>query len=465
MPPVSAPFQSGQTEPEPLEDSAAMAGPPGLGIWALAWPSMAMYALHSLVGVVDFIFVSSLGTEAIAAVGIASQLHFLVFGLLAAVTTGTVAVVAREIGASDRVEAGRATRASVGLAAVIGLATMAAIPLTAPLIGLLGTKPAVAALGGTCLSILLACNLPLAVGIALSMALRGAGDVKTPLYIGIATNAVNIAADYALIFGHWGAPELGAAGSSLATGIAIAIGTGALLLLWMRERLALPFHTDRRTLTRERSWRLLRIGLPSAVEQAAWQIGLLLFLRIVATFGTEPVAAYMIGVRILSFCFVPGLGFSTAASTLVGQHLGADREHDATRAGWSAAAGAIVVMGTVGLAIVLAAEPLAQIFGAAGDTTIALTVTFIHILGAAQPLMAVEFALGGALRGAGDTRFPLYTILTGLFVFRLGAATFIAEPLFGTVVAVWCCLLADYTVKAALLTLRFVRGTWRTVAV
>jgi Na+-driven multidrug efflux pump len=79
--------------------------------------------------------------------------------------------------------------------------------------------------------------------------------------------------------------------------------------------------------------------------------------------------------------------------------------------------------------------------------------------------MAVEFALGGALRGAGDTRFPLVSILAGLFVFRLGAAVFVAEPLFGTVTAVWLCLLVDYTVKAVLLGARFASGAWKRVRV
>jgi Na+-driven multidrug efflux pump len=125
----------------------------------------------------------------------------------------------------------------------------------------------------------------------------------------------------------------------------------------------------------------------------------------------------------------------------------------------------VLVMGAVGLLIIALAPSLAGWFGSAGETTTNLAVTFIYILGAAQPLMAVEFALGGALRGAGDTRFPLVAILTGLFVFRLGAAIFIAGPIFGTVTAVWCCLIADYAVKAAMLAWRFANGRWKRVEV
>ena len=110
-------------------------------------------------------------------------------------------------------------------------------------------------------------------------------------------------------------------------------------------------------------------------------------------------------------------------------------------------------------------EPAGHHFLVEAGETIALTVVFIYILGAVQPLMAVEFALGGALRGAGDTRFPLYAILTGLFVFRLGSA--FALQTFGspTIVHIWLCLISDYAVKALMLALRFGSGRWQTTRV
>ena len=130
--------------------------------------------------------------------------------------------------------------------------------------------------------------------------------------------------------------------------------------------------------------------------------------------------------RILAFSFVPGIGYAQAGSTLVGQHLGAGDPDGAARSGWRATGGAVLVMGSVGLLIILTAPWIAQIFGAAGQNTVDLTVIFIYILGAVQPLMAMEFALGGSLRGAGDTRFPLFVILTGLFGVRLVSAHIVA---------------------------------------
>jgi Na+-driven multidrug efflux pump len=122
-------------------------------------------------------------------------------------------------------------------------------------------------------------------------------------------------------------------------------------------------------------------------------------------------------------------------------------------------------MAVAGLAIIGVAPVVAGWFGATGADTVHLTVLFIYVLGAAQPLMAIEYALGGALRGAGDTRFPLFAILTGLFVFRLGGASLVTHVLSGGVVAVWCCLLADYAVKALLLAGRFASGRWQHVRI
>lgn len=463
--PLTAPVQAGPSEPGPLEDSLATPAPPDVGVWALAWPSMALYALHALVGVVDFAFVSSLGTQAVAAVGVAMQLHFFVFALMAAITTGTLAVVAREVGAGRWQEAGRATRASVALAAALGALLTAGAPWSRGVVSLLGVEGEVADLGGACLAALLCFNVPFAVEIALSMALRGAGDVRTPLVVGIVANALNVVLCYALVFGRLGAPELGAVGSALAAGIAFSASALLLVGLWWRGTMVLPWRIAGASLTPSTSWRLLRVGLPTAAEQTAFQLGLLVFLSIIALYGTPAVSAYLIGVRILSLCFVPGLGFSTAAATLVGQRLGAAQLERARHLGWRACGLAILVMGTVGLSIGLAAPDLAEIFGVAGRETVALSVVFIHILGAAQPLMAIEFALGGALRGAGDTRFPLYAILLGLFVFRLGAALAIARPLFDGVSAVWLCLLADYAVKALLLSWRFASDRWTSLRV
>lgn len=466
---MSAAPASGRASGVPPEPARG----PSLGIWPLAGPTMLSFALQAAVSFASTIIVAGLGSlenpevgrNAVAAASIAGQVHFVAFAVLAAVTIGTTALVARAVGGGDWREADRVLRVSTFAACGLSASMMLAIPFADAVVAAFGVEAGVVRLGGQYLRILLWFNLPMAVGIVLSSGLRGAGDVRTPLLIGALMNVVNLVGHWILVFGNAGAPRLGTAGSALATGLSFLAGALVYVALWQRNELAIERGPWLEGLSRERLRRILRIGVPTAAEQFAFQVGLFVFLRVVAGFGTEPVAAYMIGVRILSFSFVPGLGFSTAASTLVGQHLGAGELRLAARSGWRAAGAAAAVMAAAGLAIIGVAPVVASWFGATGRETVELTVVFIYILGAAQPLMAVEYALGGALRGAGDTRFPLLAILTGLFVFRLGGAALVTGVFGGGVVAVWCCLLADYTVKALLLAWRFASGRWQDVRV
>jgi putative MATE family efflux protein len=446
-------------------DDADLAQPTAGRVWPLAWPTMLSMALNSSVGLVDFLIVGQLGAESLAAAGVAHQLHFMLFGVMAAVTTGTVALVARACGGGRMREADRVLRVSCALGAALGALTCLVLPLADVVVSVFGAEPAVSGPAARYLRILFAFNPIFAVELVLMSGLRGAGDVRTPLWIGAVVNVVNVVLNYGLVFGAFGLPELGLDGSALGTGIALAVGLAIPLALWWRDWLVVPRHGWLEGFDRDLARRILRVGVPTAVEQTIWQMGLILFLRVIAGYGTEAMSAYLIGVRILSFSFVPGIGFSTAASTLVGQYLGAGRPDEAARFGWRANGGAMVVMGCVGLLIVANARALAGLFGAAGATTVDLTVRFVWILGAVQPLMAVEFALGGALRGAGDTRFPLVAILTGLFVFRLGSALALQTFHDPTVVQIWLCLVSDYAVKAIMLATRFGSGRWKRVRV
>src|SRR5437879_4808610 len=185
------------------------------------------------------------------------------------------------------------------------------------------------------------------------------------------------------------------------------------------------------------------------------------FAAVIALYGTAPYAAYGIGVNLLSFSFVVGFGFSVAASTVVGQRLGARDPEGATRGGWRAMRLAIGVMLVFGACITAAARPLAT-FLIDDREVVRLTVAFIYVLGSVQALMAIEFSLAGALRGAGDTRFPFVTVLVGLFGVRLTlAALFAWRGL--RVEWVFAALIADYVVKATMFTMRFRSGRWASV--
>jgi putative MATE family efflux protein len=293
---------------------------------------------------------------------------------------------------------------------------------------------------------------------------RGAGDMRTPLVLGAIVNVFNVLANYVLIFGHLGFPALGVRGCGIGTALAFAVGAGLAGVVLRRKKSALRLTGAALRPDGQLTKRVVRIGLPAAVEQLFLQVGFVLYLRTAAHYGTEAIGAYFIGVRILALCFLPGLGFSTAASTIVGQSLGAGAADEAEAGGWEAARLSVSLMSFGGLFIFLGAEFIARAF-VNDPAVIGAAVPFIRTLAVAQPLMALDFTLGGSLRGAGDTRFPLWSLIFGFYAIRLGFAYSAAFVLDLGLNWVWLALLGDYLARSLLKAWRFRSGAWRTVQV
>jgi putative MATE family efflux protein len=286
--------------------------------------------------------------------------------------------------------------------------------------------------------------------------MRAAGDTRTPMWLTSAGVVLSVALAYIFI----DVLGIGPMGSAWAQAITWFLGMTAMFVILWRGVAGLsiaggPWHLTMTTIRR-----IFSISLPSAGESATFSFGILALSGLVFRLGTDQVAAHQIVGQIETFSFFPCIGFSSAASALVGQALGMNDVRRATRAGWSAAGMAVVWSIIAGSAFVLFLAFLIGIFTNSPEVVVA-GLGALAVIGIAQPAQGAIFTLGGALRGAGDTRFPLVSILTGLFVFRLGGALLVSRVFGGSVVAVWCCLLMDYTAKASLLSARFASGRWK----
>ncbi len=452
-------FSRGTPPPTADPDSNATS----LGVWALAWPTILGFGAQTLVRFADFVMVGGLGPEALAAVGLGGQVYWLVQAVANLVPTGLGAIIARAVGAGDRSRSDSALRQGILLSTALALVTtLVGLPFTDFAIAVYGVDSGVVSMGSDYVYWMLWGTVPFSLSFVFGAALRAAGDVRTPLYIGLVTNVLNVGLNWVLIYGNLGAPALGVAGAAMASSIVMFVQVAIFFWLWGRGHLILSPHGGSFRPDRALCARILRIGYPAAIEQLLFQIGLLGFQRIMSLYGTAAIAAYNVGAQILSLSFIPGIGFATAAGTLVGQHLGDGDMDAANRSGWRATWGAVASMTTIGLLIVSAARPLAEIFSDDPEV-IALTIDFIWILGAVQPLMAIEFAIGGSLRGAGDTFFPMITVFFGLFLARLVPATIAAFAFGAPLQLIWCALIGDYAVKAFLLVRRFRGGYWKTI--
>ena len=399
-----------------------------------------------------------LGPDAIAAAVTGQRVTFILQAVLTGVLAGSTALIARNWGAKNKEEAGIFFTRTVQLVLFIALITSIIIwHFAEPLVTFFGLKGDALTLSIEYLRSIAPFYIAFGCGLGLITALRAVGDVKTPMIIGVIMNLFAIFFMLVFVNGWLGFPEYGVRGAALGIGLSFLIGAILLIVFWLSNQLPVKYSSIF-TLDTYRVKEIFKVGLPAALEQVIFQGGITAFLILVALYGTEAYAAYGIGVQILSFSFVIGFGFSIAGATLVGQHLGAGDTDQARRAGWGAMRLSIVSMTFFGILITLFAEPLAR-FMIDNDEVVRLSVIFIWLLGSMQPLMAIEFSLGGALRGAGDTKTPLMITLTCLLFIRVLLAL-IFYMLDASVEIIFSTLVADYIVKGFLYVARFRSNKW-----
>ncbi len=431
-------------------------------IWQLAWPSMLSMVMASLVSLIDIAMIGRLGTEALAAVGYASQYLWLAQSVLFAVGIACVALMARAIGAEDPVRARLTLGASLVLsvgAAIVVCGIVIAVPV--PLLAVLDAPDEVIHLTVPYMRLTLGSAVLFSVAIVIESGFRAVKDTRTPMWIAGIITIIKTVLNVLLIFGVLGFPRLELVGAGIATLISQAVAVVAFIY-------ASRVHRSREVLRLRRGdvpgaaglvREVTRIALPAVAERVILNVAILAYFGLLGRYGAGAIAAYTVGVRILAFSWIPGIGFSTAASTLVGQALGARDPWGASRAGWRAARFALVVSVVLGAVYALSRDPLARLF--TDDPSVIQELgPFMLILALSQPLMGIHFTLGGALRGAGDTVTPLYAAALGNWGFRVPVAFAASRLLDADVIWVWLALMFDHAARAVWMTWAFRAGRW-----
>ena len=427
-------------------------------VWQLAWPTIISNLLFTTVGFAHIRIAAELGTSAVAAVTTGHRVFFLIQAVMMGLSVAATATIARAWGADDVKRAEQAAWTSLQVSMILAAAlALPTVIIPASIAGLFGLDQATTLSAAEFIFWLGVFSISSAVNMILSTALRATGDVITPLKFLVFSTALNILFGFNLALGHGPTPALGVSGISLGGGSAGLSVTLAFLLFWWRGRFNLgPTRQVRPDWPRVRQ--LFTIGAPAMIEQGIIQLSFLVFFGIVARYGTNAYAAYGIGITIVSFPIVIGFGFGIAAATLVGQQLGAGRSDLAIAAGWRSLRLALVAMVTGSIVLMVFADELAR-FMIDDPEVIHFTKVFLYMIALAQPMMACEMALAGALRGAGDTRFPLFSTFCGLMAGRLIPAWIFASLGF-SVYWIFAVMIFDYAIKAGLLIHRFRSYKW-----
>ncbi|MBT4522821.1 MAG: MATE family efflux transporter [Halieaceae bacterium] len=431
-------------------------------VWQLAWPTILSNLLFTTVGFMHIKIVASLGTSSVAAVTTGHRVFFLIQAILMGVSVAATALIARSWGAKQVEQAEMVAWTSLIMSLVLAAAlSIPVIFIPEAIAGLFGLDQETTHAAATFIFWLGLFNIFSAASMMLSTALRAAGDVITPLWFLFFSSILNILFAYFLAYGIGPFPAMGVAGVAFGGGSAGLVISCLFVASWWRGKFRIK-PVKRATVDWAAARQLFVIGGPAILEQGIIQIAFLAFFSIMAQYGTSAYAAYGIGITLVSFSLVIGFGFGIATATLVGQQLGAGHPDLAMAAGWRSLRMALVAMITLSALLAWNARTLAQ-FMIPDPEVIDLTVAFIYIIALSQPMMACEFTLAGALRGAGDTRFPLIATFCGIILGRLIPAWVVSRLGF-SVYWIFGVMMLDYTIKATLLLYRYKSRKWLDVS-
>ena len=443
----------------------------------LAVPVMVTGGLRVLLRIADFLFVGiALGDAAIGGLELGFQYYFIGFGLSLALTSGTISVVSRLKGE------GRGERANLAVKQSLLLSTVVAVPITVaswryaePMVAILTDDPAVVGYGAAYLRVVMLSLVFRFYSMVAARALAGSADTRTPMYVRLLTLPTNLVLNAVLVFGLGPFPALGVVGAAIGTAVANTLASLVFLGLLVSGQYAVTLAGSRPHVDTGLSREIVRVAAPLAGMRLLQSTARFPFLFILGVLGTPALAAYAIGRRVMLLALMPAWGYATAASTLVGQAIGAGDRDEATGYGWQTLRIGLATQVLLAVALVVAARPLALAFG---TEYVDLTVDFIRLFGLATAGFSVARTMRGSLRGAGDTRWPLYAEVLGSYLVRIPIAALALPAAFSISVAgvsvapgmglgypaVFLAIVVDFYAKAAVNTGRFWSGKWWGVA-
>ncbi len=416
----------------------------------LAVPMVLEMMMESLFAVADVFWVSRLGKEAVAVVGITESVMTLIYAVAIGISIAATAIVSRRIGEKEPELAAQAA----GQIVVLGW-------LAPDILRLMGAEEAVVRLGGDFARIMLGGNATVFLIFLINAIFRGAGDAVIAMRTLWLANGLNIVLGPCFVFGWWIFPEMGVTGAAVATNIGR--GVGVIYQLWH-----LAGHHSRIKVRREH-FKPVREVIGTVLSKSGSGVAQFLIsttswvglFKILAMFGSTALAGYTIAIRIVTFALMPAWGLANAGATLVGQNLGAQKPERAEAAVWMATKFNVLVLSGVGVLFVVCAGPLIGFFNAEGQV-LTFGTQSLWIVSLAFPLYAAGMCFEAAFNGSGDTWTPARLNFMCLWAGQIPIAWLLSKTLgFGAVGAVISVPVA-YSLLAMWSWHLFRRGKWKT---
>ncbi len=430
-------------------------------IFTLSIPVVLNMFMEFALTTTDYFWVGKLGPTAQDAVTTAMVVIWTVFGFISIITVGVTALVSRHIGAKDTDRASHYIKQGLSLSVLIGASfSFIGYMMTPFMLKFMGTSDATMIHAVPYLRMTFAISILFFILDTIYAGFRASGDTKTPTIIGISTIIINMILDPILIFGWGPIPAFGVPGAAVATGISVLFGASWAFYLMQKGGLGYKVENIFRTPPVIKDiLKIMKIGLPISSQQIVFVIVYWFLIRIVHEYGEEAAAAMGIGNRMESFCYMTCFGFSIAASTMVGQNLGAKKADRAAKCAWGATGVAIGITFVMSVCFIVFPKYIATIF-TDDPKVLSIAIDYLIILGLSQITMATEIVLEGAFSGAGDTVPPMVVSIPGTLL-RIPLAYYLCFTLGLGINGVWWTLTITTTVRAIVLALWFKKGNWK----
>ena len=431
----------------------------------LAIPIMVEQTFVMLLGVCNTMMAGHIGEEAVSAIGMVDSINMLFISFFAALSVGATVVVAQQIGQEQPKKANETAKQAIISGFIVStIITLLLWIFRVPLIYFLygSAEELVKSNAKLYIEFTLLTYPFIAIEQIANGILRGAGDTKTPMYISMFMNVINIILGYILIYGvdSLYIPSFGIMGAAIAIAIARMIGAMLIMIILFRGskiikiKKLFPFKFDMKV-----QKNIFNIGIPAGMEQVIFQTGKLIVQVFIVTMGTSSIAANAIGMSISQIINVPGNALCLAATTLVGQYIGRNDIKGAKSTLIYLVKFTTICLVSIGILFAPIAEWVASLYTNVPEV-IRLTGLLIKSNSIALLAWALSFVLSSGLKGAGDTRYTMMTAFIGMWIFRIGLG-YILGILFGMgILGIWIAMYTDWIVRGTMYSLRLRGEKW-----
>ncbi len=434
-------------------------------ILLLSIPSVLEAFMESVFVIVDIYFVSKLGADAVAAVGLTEALVTIIYAIAMGIGTATTSMVSRRIGEKKPEEASRTAFQAILTGIIISV--LIGIPgavFAKDILTMMGASEHIVSDLSGYTRIMLGSNVVIVLLFIINAIFRSAGDAAVAMKVLWIGNIVNIILDPLLIFGIGPFPELGIKGAAIAT--FIGRGTGVLVQLYLlffgHKRIRL--HLKNLRLDLRIILKLIRLSFGTIGQNLIGTISWVGMVRILSIFGSEVVAGYTIAIRIVIFSLLPSWGISNAASTLVGQNLGAKKPDRAEKSVWITGLINMALLGSVGLILVLFPDFFVRLF-IDDENAIASGIKGLRIISMGSLAYALGMVLVNSFNGAGDTMTPLRINIIAYWLVEIPLAWILAISLGMGETGVFVSIVIAETLLTIIAYFVFRRGKWKCIRV